>query len=72
MPPVALLASRYAQYRDAPPDGPVIAITVANSTGWSYRSSPVPVLTAADGRHYANPSDGAFSPVRPGSPARAQ
>ncbi|MGO9783174.1 MAG: TIGR03668 family PPOX class F420-dependent oxidoreductase [Streptosporangiaceae bacterium] len=36
-PPVALLASRYAQYRDTPPDGPVIAITVAYWTGWSYR-----------------------------------
>ena len=36
MPPVALLASRYAQYRDAPPDGPVIAITVAHWTGWSF------------------------------------
>lgn len=33
--PVTLLAARYPQYRGAPPDGPVIAITVGRWTGWS-------------------------------------
>jgi len=34
--PIALLASRYPQYRDTPPGGPVIAVTVTRWTGWSY------------------------------------
>jgi len=33
--PLALLARRYPQYQDNPPDGPVIAITVLRWTGWS-------------------------------------
>jgi PPOX class probable F420-dependent enzyme len=32
---VALLTERYAQYRDTPPDGPVLAIEVERWTGWS-------------------------------------
>ena len=31
---VALLAERYAQYRDAPPGGPVLAIAVERWSGW--------------------------------------
>jgi len=31
-----LLAARYPQYRDTPPTGPVIAITVTAWSGWSY------------------------------------
>jgi PPOX class probable F420-dependent enzyme len=30
------LAERYPQYRDRPPRGPVILITVESWTGWSY------------------------------------
>jgi PPOX class probable F420-dependent enzyme len=33
--PIALLTARYPQYRDARPDGPVIAIEVHHWTGWS-------------------------------------
>ncbi|GAA1797168.1 TIGR03668 family PPOX class F420-dependent oxidoreductase [Actinomadura chokoriensis] len=33
--PVRLLADRYAQYRDRPPEGPVMAITIDSWTGWS-------------------------------------
>ncbi|MEU8797685.1 TIGR03668 family PPOX class F420-dependent oxidoreductase [Spirillospora sp. NPDC048819] len=33
--PVRLLAGRYAQYRDRPPEGPVIAIVIENWTGWA-------------------------------------
>jgi PPOX class probable F420-dependent enzyme len=33
--PIAVLASRYPQYRDARPDGPVIAIDVRRWTAWS-------------------------------------
>lgn len=33
--PVRLLADRYTQYRDRPPEGPVIAITIDTWTGWS-------------------------------------
>jgi PPOX class probable F420-dependent enzyme len=32
---VAALAQRYAQYRAAPPPGPVIEVTVERWTGWS-------------------------------------
>jgi PPOX class probable F420-dependent enzyme len=39
--PVALLTARYPQYRDRPPDGPVIAIRVARWTGWAA-SAPGP------------------------------
>jgi PPOX class probable F420-dependent enzyme len=34
--PIALLTTRYPQYRPAPPPGPIIAITVTAWTGWSY------------------------------------
>ena len=34
--PIALLRERYRQYRDSPPGGPVIAMTVDRWTGWSY------------------------------------
>jgi PPOX class probable F420-dependent enzyme len=34
--PIALLRERYRQYRDDPPAGPVIAVTVQRWTGWSY------------------------------------
>ncbi|MBW8485463.1 TIGR03668 family PPOX class F420-dependent oxidoreductase [Actinomadura parmotrematis] len=37
--PAALLAARYPQYRDRPPDGPVIAITIDSWTGWSAAPS---------------------------------
>ena len=30
----ALLAARYAQYREAPPQGPVLAIAVTRWSGW--------------------------------------
>lgn len=33
--PVGLLAERYAQYRERPPEGPVIAIAIDSWTGWS-------------------------------------
>lgn len=32
-----LLAARYPQYRDAPPHGPVIVISVTSWRGWSAR-----------------------------------
>jgi PPOX class probable F420-dependent enzyme len=32
---IELLAQRYAQYREVPPDGPFIAITVERWSGWS-------------------------------------
>ncbi|HEX9031605.1 MAG TPA: TIGR03668 family PPOX class F420-dependent oxidoreductase [Streptosporangiaceae bacterium] len=35
MAPIALLASRYPQYRDNVPAGPVIAVGVSRWTGWS-------------------------------------
>jgi PPOX class probable F420-dependent enzyme len=34
--PLALLRGRYPHYRDEPPAGPVIAITVERWTGWAY------------------------------------
>ena len=34
--PIALLRERYPQYREAPPEGPVIALTVRRWTGWAY------------------------------------
>ncbi|TYK45828.1 TIGR03668 family PPOX class F420-dependent oxidoreductase [Actinomadura decatromicini] len=36
--PVRLLADRYPQYRDRPPDGPVIAVTIDAWTGWTASS----------------------------------
>lgn len=34
---LAALAERYAQYREAPPPGPVIAVRVSRWSGWSAR-----------------------------------
>jgi PPOX class probable F420-dependent enzyme len=34
--PIALLRERYPQYRDSPPEGPVIAVAVERWTGWAY------------------------------------
>ena len=34
--PVELLASKYPQYREQPPQGAVVAISVDRLTGWSY------------------------------------
>lgn len=31
---IALLAERYEQYRESPPDGPVLAVTVERWSGW--------------------------------------
>jgi PPOX class probable F420-dependent enzyme len=39
--PVRLLADRYAQYRDRPPEGPVIAITIEHWTGWAATTDGV-------------------------------
>jgi PPOX class probable F420-dependent enzyme len=36
--PISLLRERYRQYREAPPEGPVIALTVERWTGWAYES----------------------------------
>lgn len=33
--PIALLRERYPQYRERPPEGPVIAMAVGRWTGWS-------------------------------------
>ncbi|RKS69043.1 PPOX class probable F420-dependent enzyme [Actinomadura pelletieri DSM 43383] len=33
--PVRLLTERYAQYRDRPPEGPVIAVTIDAWSGWT-------------------------------------
>jgi PPOX class probable F420-dependent enzyme len=33
--PIALLVARYPQYREHPPEGPVIAIAIEHWTGWS-------------------------------------
>ena len=33
--PVRLLRDKYGQYRDDPPDGPVIEVAVSRWTGWS-------------------------------------
>ncbi|MFJ9815720.1 TIGR03668 family PPOX class F420-dependent oxidoreductase [Streptomyces sp. NPDC101151] len=35
---VALLCEKYPQYRDHPPGGPVIAVTVRRWTGWQART----------------------------------
>ncbi|MBC2865111.1 TIGR03668 family PPOX class F420-dependent oxidoreductase [Streptomyces mexicanus] len=34
------LRAKYPQYRDAPPDGPVVAVTVHAWTGWQADASP--------------------------------
>ena len=36
---IALIAERYPQYRDQPPPGPVVAITVERWSGWSFTQS---------------------------------
>jgi PPOX class probable F420-dependent enzyme len=36
---IALLAGRYAQYRDAPPEGPVLAVAVQRWSGWRASAS---------------------------------
>jgi PPOX class probable F420-dependent enzyme len=35
--PVARLCEKYAQYRETPPAGPVIWVSIDALTGWSYR-----------------------------------
>ncbi|GAA3443299.1 TIGR03668 family PPOX class F420-dependent oxidoreductase [Planomonospora venezuelensis] len=30
------LSARYGQYRDRPPEGPVVSVTVESWSGWSY------------------------------------
>jgi PPOX class probable F420-dependent enzyme len=34
--PVRLLMEKYAQYREHPPEGPVIAVEVTRWSGWAY------------------------------------
>lgn len=36
---MAMLAERYQQYRDVPPPGPAVAITVERWSGWSFSRS---------------------------------
>jgi PPOX class probable F420-dependent enzyme len=38
--PLRLLADRYWQYREAPPTGPVVAMTVERWSGWAAAASP--------------------------------
>ncbi|WP_326598088.1 TIGR03668 family PPOX class F420-dependent oxidoreductase [Streptomyces sp. NBC_01803] len=38
--PVEWLKEKYPQYREQPPAGPVIEITVSRWTGWSYSTPP--------------------------------
>ena len=38
--PLRLLANRYWQYRQAPPTGPVLAVTVERWTGWTGAPAP--------------------------------
>ena len=37
--PLRLLAGRYSQYREAPPPGPVLAVTVERWSGWAATAS---------------------------------
>jgi PPOX class probable F420-dependent enzyme len=37
--PLRLLAERYWQYREAPPTGPVLAVTVERWSGWAWRQA---------------------------------
>jgi PPOX class probable F420-dependent enzyme len=37
--PLRLLADRYRQYREAPPTGPVLAVTVERWSGWAAAQS---------------------------------
>lgn len=41
---IALLREKYAPYRQRPPDGPVIAITVRRWRGWRGGTAPAPGL----------------------------
>ncbi|MEV4926255.1 TIGR03668 family PPOX class F420-dependent oxidoreductase [Streptomyces roseoverticillatus] len=34
--PLALLAEKYRQYRDRPPEGPVVAVEVTGWSGWAF------------------------------------
>jgi PPOX class probable F420-dependent enzyme len=38
--PLRLLTSRYWQYREKPPTGPVLAVTAERWTGWSGATGP--------------------------------
>ncbi len=38
--PLRLLTSRYRQYRQAPPTGPVLAVTVERWTSWTPTAAP--------------------------------
>ncbi|MFY9934064.1 MAG: TIGR03668 family PPOX class F420-dependent oxidoreductase [Streptosporangiaceae bacterium] len=38
--PLRLLTSRYRQYREKPPTGPVLAVTAERWTGWSGATGP--------------------------------
>ncbi|TDC10491.1 TIGR03668 family PPOX class F420-dependent oxidoreductase [Streptomyces sp. 8K308] len=38
--PVDRLLAKYPQYRNHPPEGPVIEITITHWTGWSYADLP--------------------------------
>jgi PPOX class probable F420-dependent enzyme len=40
--PIALLRERYPQYRETPPEGPVITSTVERWSGWAYGPAPGP------------------------------
>ncbi len=46
--PLALLAARYRQYRDDPPAGPLIVVTVERWSGWSYAESRLGSAPASD------------------------
>ena len=37
---IAALVSKYPQYADRPPDGPVLAVTVVSWTAWSAAGQP--------------------------------
>lgn len=39
---VAALVDKYPQYRDRPPDGPVIAVDITAWSGWSAGPAPEP------------------------------
>lgn len=40
--PVRLLTERYPQYRDRPPEGPVVAVTIDGWSGWAASRPPGP------------------------------
>jgi PPOX class probable F420-dependent enzyme len=44
--PLRLLTSRYRQYLEAPPTGPVLAVTVERWTGWTATATPTAMPTA--------------------------